>query len=98
MEKLTYEHVSFDIATNAAKTEAAFVEHEAHVGLSEAQLREAHGLITEAAKPKPVVVEAPADQAPEKKNEGGSIPVQYPALEAVGPKSFVVGDAEVHLQ
>ena len=42
--------VVFDIASNAKKSQADFVKHESHNDLSDEQLKEAYGLIVEAAK------------------------------------------------
>jgi hypothetical protein len=84
---LPYEHVNFSIAANKDKSLADFIAHESHVGLNPEQLKEAHTLIVEAAKPKPAIQEKIVE--PTEKTEDGSIAVQ--------PGSFVVRDSEIHL-
>lgn len=53
MNKITFEGVVFNADWAAGKTEAEFVEHEKHHGLTEAQLKEAHALCLNAVNPPP---------------------------------------------
>jgi hypothetical protein len=53
MSVLNYNNKYFpNIELAAAKSEAAFVEHEKHTGLTEAELKEAHALCVAAVEPK----------------------------------------------
>lgn len=58
MKKVSYEGIVFNADWAATKTEKEFVDHEAHHGLTPAQLKEAHKLCKEAVKP--AVEEKPA--------------------------------------
>jgi len=48
-DKVKFENVVFDVAANASKTEAEFVKHEAHHGLTAEQLKDVYKMIKEAA-------------------------------------------------
>lgn len=50
-DKVCYEDVYFTVSACSKMTEAAFIEHEKHHGLTPAQLKEAYKLIKEAAAP-----------------------------------------------
>jgi hypothetical protein len=50
---MIYESVNFYPDSAKGKTEAEFVEHEAHHGLSPKQLREAYRLLNPKKKPEP---------------------------------------------
>jgi hypothetical protein len=48
--KVIYEGIAFNAQWVASKTQAEFIAHESHHGLTEAQLKEVHKLCKEAVK------------------------------------------------
>lgn len=56
---MKFEHVSFNEKFWVTKTEAEFIAHESHHGLSEKQLKEAFALMKPAAPVKLEVISAP---------------------------------------
>lgn len=53
MNKVTYDHVTFNADWVASKTLEEFSEHEKHHGLTPTQLKEVHQLCKEKVKPAP---------------------------------------------
>jgi hypothetical protein len=91
MNVLSYEAVTFNADIAAKQSASAFAKEHAHMGLSEAQLGEAHALIAKTAQSAPKV-EAPKPQVSIVNHQGEAMPEEKVA-ELLGTVSKPVGAA-----